>query len=242
MKFAARSDAGKVRMINQDAIFAANNREAGIFLVADGMGGHSHGEKASQLIAGKMEEWWSCFLPENYNNDFMRMIIGLKQAVQQANRQIFEEYNKRDICGSTIALLFIYKRFYGILFAGDSRIYAYHKWTFRQITTDEVWENQPGLLPFEKQEHWDRCHGRLYNAVGIRKEMQCRIVTDIWKPGMVFLICSDGLYKYCSKPLLKKYLKQASRKKIPHICADALWNSVCETEAGDNISMILVTE
>lgn len=240
MKYAARSDTGKVRTINQDAVFAADKEGAGLFLVADGMGGHSHGEKASRLIVKKLTEWWECFWPETYGGNFMQMMYSLKQMVQQANEEIYENYNRENICGSTVALLFIYNGAYGVLSAGDSRIYVYHRWKIRQITTDEVWEKQPGIAPSELQKNWKQHHGKLYNAAGIRREMQCRVVTDEWKAGMVFLICSDGLYKYCRERFLRRCMKHVQRGYHPQRMAEVLVNRVYEMGAEDNVSLILV--
>lgn len=240
MKYVALSEKGKVRKINQDSIFAASGKNVGLFIVADGMGGHSQGEKASQLIVRRMSEWWETFQKEKNNSSFMQIMNSLKKTAKEVNEEIYQVYNKEDICGSTMVLLFICKNAYGIISAGDSRIYLYHRWKFRQMTIDEVWENQPALTPLERKNNWDRCHGRLYNAVGIRKEMQFHIVTDQWKTGMIFLICSDGLYKYCQEKFLIKCMRKARVNWNLQISVDALLSKVYEQDAEDNISLILV--
>ncbi len=240
MRHAMICEIGKVRKINQDAVFAASCKEAGLFAVADGMGGHSQGERASQLIIRKMAQWWEAFHPEKYGGQFAQMMHGLQQAAEQANQEIYEAYNRQAVCGSTMALLFIWQNSYGMIFAGDSRIYLYHRRKFRQMTVDEVWENQPDLTPWEREQHWERCHGRLYNAVGIQKELRCSVVTGELTYGMVFLLCSDGLYKYCPWQYLKKYMRKAGKAENPQFVTEDLRNRVYESEARDNISAILV--
>lgn len=240
MRHAMVCDIGKVRQINQDVVFSDSCKDAGLFVVADGMGGHSQGEKASQLIIRKMAQWWETFHPEKYGNDFVQMMKGLEQAAEQANQEIYENYNIDAVCGSTMVLLFIWKNTYGMIFAGDSRIYLYHRWKFRQLTVDEVWENQPDLTEWEREQYWERYHGRLYNAVGIQKELQCSVVTSELKAGMVFLLCSDGVYKYCPWKYLKKYMKIAYKSENPESAAAALLAKVYKSDAKDNISAIFV--
>lgn len=240
MKYVALSDKGKARKINQDSIFATSDKNAGLFIVADGMGGHSQGEKASQLIVRRMSEWWEVFQKENNSSSFMQIMNSLKNTAKEVNEEIYQDYNRDDICGSTMVLLFIYKGAYGIISAGDSRIYLYYRWKLRQMTVDEVWEKQPDLTSFERKSGWERCHGRLYNAVGIRKEMQFHIVTDQWKTGMIFLICSDGLYKYCQKRFLINCMRKARLNRNLQSSAKALLSAVYEQDAEDDISLILV--
>lgn len=242
MKYARVCDIGKVRSMNQDAVFAANKGHTGLFVVADGMGGHSRGERASRHIIKKIEEWWENFCPEHYDDDFKMIMRAVQKVAEQANREIYQNYNRNDICGSTMVLLLIYKEVYGLLYAGDSRIYLYHRRKLRQLTMDEVWENQSGLTLAEKEARWERCHGKLYNAVGISGTMQCNITTNELKPGMVFLLCSDGLYKYCSEKYLKKCLKKVGKESIPEIITGAMLEKVYEQGAGDNVSIIVVCD
>ncbi len=239
MEYTELCEIGKVRSINQDAVFAAAREDTGLFLVADGMGGHSNGEKASRQIAKNISQWWEAFRPQDYP-DFRGMMQGLWLTAQEANREIYETYNNGDICGSTMALLLIRGQTYGILSAGDSRIYLYDEKRIRQLTTDEIWENQPDLTPVERKLHWERCHGRLYNAVGIRRELRCSMITDACRPGQVFLLCSDGLYKYCPKRWIKACMKKTARNCRLQNTALMLMDQTYHTDAQDNISVVLV--
>ena len=240
MKHIGICDIGKVRDINQDAILAVSKDDCGLFVVADGMGGHSHGEKASQHIVQTLNGWWKTFLPEKYDNDFKRMIKAVKQVLEQANREIYHTYNKASTCGSTVAILFIYHNTYGILYAGDSRVYIYHQWKLRQITMDDIWENQSNLSVRERRLCWDYCHGKLLNAVGIKEEIECKITTNELEEGMVFLLCSDGLYKYCPERYLRRYMKQARNGENIEYCCAGLFEEVYRRDAKDNISIVMV--
>ncbi len=242
MKYARICDIGKVRSTNQDAVLAVSRDDMGLFVVADGMGGHSQGEKASRHMIRKFQDWWEDFCKEDYDGDFKRIMSAVQKTAEQAGREIYQKYNQTDICGTTMALLLIYQDTYGLLYAGDSRVYLYHRYQCRQITVDEVWENQPHLTKAEKEAGWERCHGKLYNAVGISANMRCNKITNMLKPGMVFLLCSDGLYKYCTKQNIKKYMKKAGRDKTPEMIAQTLLDQAYEHGAEDNVSLIVVCD
>lgn len=240
MRYAVISNIGKDRTINQDAVFAADRDGYGLFVAADGMGGYSHGELASRHIVQTMESWWNSFEPSHFEKDFQLIICGIRAALEQANRDIYQRYNQNHICGSTVVSLFVSPDVYGIFSAGDSRIYMHHECTFAQLTSDDIWENQADLSESEKNADWEQCRGKLTNAVGINEELRCTVRTDVLKEGMVFLLCSDGLYKFCSEACLKRYLRKANRQKSLEQHSQSLLRQVYRTKVGDDISMITV--
>lgn len=240
MKHVQVSDVGKVRNVNQDAVYAVSCGDVGLFAVADGMGGYTQGEKASGLIVDKLANWWNAFDATKYDKDFKRMLSSLQQVLEEANRDIFQQYNQEAVCGSTVVVLFIYHNSYGILHAGDSRVYLYEEHKIKQLTIDEVWENQAELTPEERKKNWNSCKGKLLNAVGIRKDLQCRIITNQVRKGMVFLLCSDGLYKYFPERKLRKYMKRVQKGKSLDESCEQLLEKTLEGEAKDNISVVMV--
>ena len=197
--YVGKCDKGSVRECNQDAIAMFANEESGLFVVADGMGGHASGELASQEIVTVISNWWERFTPQRYDNNFQKMIKSLGQALEYANDQIFEKYNQMQICGSTVVILFIHEQSYGIIYAGDSRCYAYNKWKIRQLTIDEVWENQIGLNEEDRKNKNHPNYGKLLNAIGTKKNVQYKTITNELYHGIIFLLCSDGLYKFCEE-------------------------------------------
>lgn len=240
MRYAGVSDIGKERNTNQDAIFAAIRDYYGIFVVADGMGGYSHGELASKFIIQVMEDWWADFKPIYFRYDFQQMLLGIRTALEQANSEIYQNYNQNQICGSTAVILFVSPDAYGVFNVGDSRLYMQCNHLFTQLTSDEIWENQGELSEREKCADWKRCRGRLTNAVGIEENLRCTVRTDVLKKGMVFLLCSDGLYKFLPETTLQKYLRKAARQESLEQYSQSLLEQVYQTRASDNISWILV--
>lgn len=240
MEYVGISETGLVREMNQDAILMHTNACTGLFAVADGMGGHSHGEWASRCIIMELETWWKRFQAISYDNDFKKMTLSIRQAVEQANRGIYTNYNQIEICGSTIALLFIYRNQYCILYAGDSRVYQYQENRLKLLTIDETWENQAGLSPQERKNILNPNYGKLINAIGTRKTMRCRILTGRRAGKNSFLLCTDGLYKFCPDKDIKYYLKKSQKSdNLENICYQ-IRDVVYQNGAGDNVSYIIV--
>ncbi len=245
---AGKSDIGRKRENNQDAFGMYQQEEAGLFVVADGMGGYDDGEKASQMVVSELANWWNDFSPVLFGADFRKMTASIEQTVAHANEMIYQEYNRKGICGTTVVVLFVYRNFYGVIYAGDSRCYLRRQGNpfllratnLKQLTVDEVWENQPDLNRKERmmQKHPNR--GKLVNAVGIRKEIQCRVMTDVILPDTVFLLCSDGLYKFCPESLIGKYMKKSRNQKEIENTVDKLIGEVYENGAGDNVTVVMV--
>lgn len=248
LEAAGKSDIGKKRETNQDAFGIYQNEDAGLFVVADGMGGYTDGEKASRTVVKELENWWNSFSPVLFEYDFQKMLLSIEQRVEYANEIIYTRYNQKKICGTTVVVLFVYKKCYGIVYAGDSRCYvSEHRgnslWSgrkWRQLTVDEVWENQPERSNKERmmEDHPNR--GKLVNAVGIIKSIRCRMITDMLSSDAVFLLCSDGLYKFCEDRILEKSVKKIKDKKEIEESIDELISRVYENGAKDNITILIV--
>lgn len=238
MEYRGICDVGLQRTMNQDAVYMAAKDDIGIFCVADGMGGHSHGERASREIVDGIAHWWQNFQETAYDRDFSRMIYSLNQVLEKANRNIYQG-SGREISGSTVVVLFIWHERYGILSAGDSRIYLCDRSRVKQLTVDEVWENQVNLHMSSrlKKQHPNR--GKLVNAVGIEADVKITSCTDTVRAGMVFMLCSDGLYKMCSDRVIARALKDCRRGDLEDI-AGGLLRKVYEGGAVDNTSVVLV--
>ena len=103
-----------------------------------------------------------------------------------------------------------------------------------------MWENQVGLSAMEKRKNWKTHKGKLVNAVGTKANISCSVITDRYEEGTVFLLCSDGLYKFCDDKQLKYWMKKSRKVKDLGEACKALSDIVYENGAGDNVSIILV--
>lgn len=240
LEYAGRSDIGKVREINQDAFGMFQKEDAGLFVVADGMGGYANGEKASQTVVAELSNWWNSFSPVLFGYEFQRMMSSIEQVIEYANEIIYTQYNQNEICGTTIVVLFIYQNYYGILYAGDSRCYMAQGRKWDTLTVDDVWENQPSV---SKQERMMPAHpnrGKLVNAIGVHKHVSCRMITDVLDKGTVFVLCSDGLYKFCQDRDLRNRARKCKNEKMMEQGIETLIKMAYDNGAKDNITVVLV--
>lgn len=232
-------EVGLNRQVNQDSVLIKAGDNCGLFAVADGMGGHSRGEFASSTITKNLDEWWNDFSTEKYANDFSRMIVSLRQILEKANGDIFSSSAEGETCGSTVVVLFICNGLYGVLYAGDSRVYLKRSNAVRQLTIDETWENKSELTLGKREMRLHPNYGKLLNAVGISNDLKIVTQTDKLPEDFVFALCSDGVYKYCRERTLYRYLKR-SNVKVLEQTLDIIRKNVYINGAGDNLSLVLV--
>lgn len=197
------------RDVNQDAIYASAKKNRGIFVVADGMGGHSGGEIASSAIVNGMKSWWD-------SNDFTDANLGMDAVTEQCcmllnniNTEVFSYFSQREqMGGSTVAVLIIWNDRYSILSAGDSRVYRVREKVLEQLTTDDVWENLPEVKYEMTNERVvsDSRFGRLTEALGSEERLKLNRYGGMLSERELFFLCSDGVYKYCAREELERIL------------------------------------
>lgn len=229
-------ETGLVRNVNQDAVFTKTGNDWGMFIVADGMGGHSEGERASREIVEAYAEWLEEEEPGFENYDLMELIEKIKEIISGANEKIFLQTPPGQICGSTVVILMIIKNLYILISVGDSRCYELQKKFFRsslhQLTKDEVWGTALG-------KNGSGMEGKLTNAVGIRRQLQMNIFTAALTENQVFCLCTDGVYKYCSEECLRDAMVRAGKNRLEEAMR-RIKDTVCKNGAKDNFSAVLV--
>ena len=185
---AARSDAGRVREINEDAWL--DQPDLGRWAVADGMGGHAVGDLASRLVVDALSQL-------SPPASMKRFIADARTRLQTANRLLREEAARRQVqrIGSTVVVLLACDRFCGYLWAGDSRIYLYRQGQLRQLTRDHSQIEQLkslGQLTEQEARHHPAQH-MITRAVGATDRLDLDEDAIEVADGDVFLLCSDGL-------------------------------------------------
>ncbi len=236
------SEVGKVRSMNQDAVFADARGEMGIFLVADGMGGHCRGEIASNCVSEMLGGWWRRNYIANVKMDFQNLVTQLENLIQQINAVVYETYQKEGLKGgTTVSLLLIREKQYAVFTVGDSRIYKEQKRKLMQISVDDVWENLVENIGLDRKKlEADRRFGTLTQALGYDRQIIPRIRTDKVEKGSMFVMCSDGVYKYLpSEKLGKGVLKYLKRNDLSS-ALEWIKNEVNRAGAGDNFSCVLI--
>ena len=187
LEHAALSHEGRVRANNEDA-FCVRAAD-GLFVVADGMGGHEHGEWASACIADTLA---ALPLPTGFD-DASRVVA---DALHRANALIHAEARARGSqMGSTVVVLLVREGRFAVLWVGDSRVYLCRARELVRLTHDHTQVQElidRGLLSAADAEGHPMSHV-LARAIGVGETVAVDVVADEVESGDVFLLCSDGL-------------------------------------------------
>lgn len=197
------SDVGKKRTRNEDSFLIKDDLQ--LYVVADGMGGHSGGEYASRLAVGTLEE-----VLQSLNSDPDATVISgvnseeaecgdrLKYAIQVASQKIFDQA-LYDIdlkgMGTTITAVMIDKGVASVANVGDSRAYLIRQGELKQVTTDHslVVEQMKAGLIAEQDVRKHAMKNIITRSVGYQEEVEidlCKVPLEV---NDKILLCSDGL-------------------------------------------------
>ena len=238
LSYSEYTSAGLVRQNNQDSIFSATKDKCGLFVIADGMGGHFGGEIASGMLVNAISEWWEKLTEETKFGDCCEQI---KNIIEEINTAIYSQYSSQGkICGTTLALLFFYNDRYLLINAGDSRVYSYKKGHLSQESIDHVFSEEKkitGELTAEEiAEH--RNKNKLTSAIGCKKNFKMNIKTAPFDRKTTFFMCSDGVYKLCNDKLIRRAVKI----KDGAVMTEFLKNNIEKNGASDNFSFIKIVQ
>ena len=230
---AARTDTGKVRARNEDAFLA--QPEQGLWVVADGMGGHQNGALASRLIVES--------LAEPSEGDLQQRLAELRKRLHDLNRRLGQELTVTaaqpdPVIGSTVVALLIEDDRAACIWAGDSRCYLWRGSRLYQLSRDHSLLQQlideQQLSPAEAARH-PAAHA-LTRAIGASEELKLEILELDVLPGDAFLLCSDGLYQGLSADALGAALNLPS----PLLALNRLFQQALDGPARDNLSAVVI--
>ena len=196
---------GKVRERNEDSFFV--DAELGLFIVADGMGGHNAGEVASKMAVDvvrmflmRSRDGEDVTWPFGFNPKLSIHVNRVVTAIQMANRRVFKASESNDEyagMGTTIVALVISGDEVVYAGVGDSRIYGFLEGRLTQLTRDDSWivtvlESDPLVDRAALATHPLR--HVLTSVVGAREQLDVTAVQRRIEPGERFLMCTDGLH------------------------------------------------
>ena len=239
-QFAGKTDIGRVRQGNEDALFS--DEERGVFIVADGMGGHVAGEVASQMVAETVGLGVSGAVEEGLRGSDLE--ARTLELIKEANRKILEradnEPEKRGM-GTTLTLLTILpESVYLMDQVGDSRAYLLRDGVLRQITRDHTVVQQQvdrgALTPEQAREH--PLSHILTRALGTENSVEADTYGDSTELGDLFLLCSDGLSGMLPDDQIHEILSNPT-EDLQEI-ADALIDAANRAGGLDNVTALVV--
>jgi len=233
---AARTDVGIVRSGNEDNYLMLSDR--GIFIVADGMGGHAAGEVASEMAVRIISRELGSLRGQTDEQVGER----LRQAIRTANEAIFgrtlSEHDKRGM-GTTVTVLALMPDRYMIGQVGDSRAYLLRDGTLLQLTKDHSYVQEQvdaGLLTVDQA----RVHpysNVITRCVGAGMEVTPDVYFGNLQSGDLVLLASDGLTGMLEDEQLLKILQSEGG---PQRWVDRMISEANRRGGLDNITAIVV--
>ena len=249
--YAALTDPGQKRDNNEDSYLTLPDQ--GLFLVADGMGGHNAGEVASAMAVDTFKKESATLPDAAAKPGFWARLFGRKQddfnpvewlhnTVTNANNHIFQaaqaSAGKKGM-GTTLAL--ILKRESALLTAhvGDSRVYRMRSGQLAQLTQDHSLAQElvrQGVMT-EEEALYSAPSNVLTRALGVKEKVAEDIIYHSVEEDDIFLLCSDGLYNMVEDDEITKILRNKNTS-LKEMSAELV---LAANEGGgeDNITVVL---
>lgn len=230
---AMRTDVGRVRDINEDSCVCVPN--SGVWVVSDGMGGHSAGDFASQTITTAMQ---TLGIPVSLDDLKVRFI----ERLSEANARIIHHAQTLGggTVGATVAAVLTHGGQFACVWSGDSRVYRCRDGATKQISRDHT-EVQAlldaGTITQDQAINWPR-KNVITRAIGVSDVPQCDVVEATLRDLDHFLVCSDGLTEYFEAPEISDVLANASGRTLDEMC-DHFVDQAVARGGKDNISVII---
>jgi serine/threonine protein phosphatase PrpC len=246
VKACGLSDVGLTRAHNED-YFEIDPRHK-LYVVADGMGGHSHGEVAAQIAVNAIRDFiektadkdttW----PFGMDSRLERHSNLLKMAVRIAHDNVLRAISRDSSLygmGTTVVGLLLSGDVAAVAHVGDSRVYRLRDGKLEQLTQDHTWVNEQVVAGFLSKEQ-ARTHP-LKNVVTRALGGESDVLVDVREvevlPGDLFLLCSDGLTGMLSDPDITERL--SSGRSLHEICR-TLVNDSNARGGIDNVTVVLL--
>jgi protein phosphatase len=271
LSIAGLTDVGRERKLNEDHFYykvvqASDDGPLGLFVVADGMGGHLAGEVASQWAVGTLKrDLAPLFRPQDpaatrrldaevlaavgsgvtVRLDETELARLLEHAIERANQVLLGYARKHPDeaggMGSTLTLAVVENDRLTVAHVGDSRAYLWRDGELRQLTEDH---SVPGALLKQGRITVEEAHEHphrhiLYRCLGLKPSVEVDIYpSTVLRPGDSILLCSDGLWDmvYPSERLGAYLASEAS----PWFICRRLVDAANEAGGEDNITVMLV--
>jgi protein phosphatase len=252
IRAAGMTDVGRKRKMNEDSFTAADN--LGLYVVADGMGGHAAGEVASRLAVESIlrhisgadtgnstapSQASTRSVDDNRPVPARRVLSAIRIANQEIVRSVREDQTTRGM-GTTVVMAYIQGRRAYIGSVGDSRAYLVRGSRITQLTDDHTFVNEQvragTLTVAEARRHPAR--NILTRAVGSQDEVDADLIEQDLEAGDVLLLCSDGLTTMVDDHDILDIVRRQGGD--PDKVCHALVELANERGGDDNITAILI--
>lgn len=231
MKIVEKTHTGLIREQNQDFI-KTGKCPLGIYgIIADGMGGHSGGELASEMAVKELE------MKINTSE-----VIQIKTWIEEVNSHLYNySLSTPELTGmgTTLTLGLISNNMLYIGHVGDSRAYLLRGNELCQLTTDHSFVQELinlGDITKEEANNHPR-KNILTQAVGTAKEVEIQVLNQSIQSNDIILLCSDGLTNLVTNDEISQILQSYQIEE----CAEKLLDTALSRGGNDNISLIIIS-
>lgn len=243
------TDIGREREQNEDSLYVIEStiqheygqEPFGLFIVADGMGGHQKGEIASKLASRAtakhiLKHVYLPYLSESDQDSASQPINeALVVALENANAMVHKLVPEG---GTTLTAALVMGNNAYIAHIGDTRAYLFNGLEMKQITTDHSLAQRLEALGQASPSESAHVQNVLYKAIGQSSKIEVDTHIQHLPPGSSLLLCSDGLWSLVKNDEIKTIMRQAF---TPQEACDRLVARANENGGRDNITAIIVT-
>lgn len=226
----AVTHAGNYRTHNEDAYL--DHPSSGLWVVADGVGGHNAGHVASRAVVDALGKLVPC-------EEMETCIKNVSVCLEKVNAELMVEANAQgQVIGTTVVLMLCVGRCCAVMWAGDSRLYRYRHGLLSQMTYDHT---PPVKISIDDLLSDDiiveRANANIIsNALGAAQDLKLSISRFECQPGDMFVLCSDGLTRELSPAEMTAALCSGE----PDRSARALVDLALQKSGRDNVTVIVV--
>ncbi len=225
------TDPGNSRKENEDALLLKPS--AGLWLIADGMGGHSFGSYASQLVVNRIAA-------TDTSGTIEQALNKIHIALQDVNTHLvkYAQQHEQGVCGSTVIGMLMSNNTCVFFWAGDSRLYLVRDQRISQLSKDHSVEQEKidkGLI--EKDDPNFTGKNLITRAVGGDHQLDLEISYHQPQPGDQFFLCSDGVYNEISEQEIEKIINMPNSAKERCLTMN---EEVISRAARDNFTGIII--
>ena len=250
LRVGRKTDVGKRRQLNEDSLcvleLVSNNQSInqplGLYVIADGMGGHEGGEIASGLTINSIAQQavQDLLLPATSGKELPDLPQWLVTAVMAANTAVYEKgkLSNNDM-GTTVVAALVNDNEAFIAHVGDSRAYLVGPARIEQITTDHsLVERLIATGQITREEARDHPQGNvIYRTIGDREQIDVDINAIQLVAGDCLLLCSDGLSGMITDETIHNLVTSAAS---PQDACQALIQAANTADGEDNITVIII--
>ena len=218
---AAATDVGRARTNNEDGFL--ERPEAGLWAVADGMGGHSHGEVASRMVCDALADF-------QVDGTFEEAVEATSRRLLEVNDHLLSHAmssHPADRSGSTVVALLLRGVRSAVLWAGDSRVYRWRAGKLEQLSQDHSLAAISGPGAAESSV--------ITRAVGVQPDLSLDVHRDAVQPDDRFLLCSDGLTRVVPEAQISSLMETPDLRAA----VDGLIKATLDAGAPDNVTVLI---